>query len=206
MLCPFITSIAMPLEPPMMQVVRSSGIGSGSPLPTGREAVPRADLTDADPLRLLAIRKAAGGFAGTVVYMVKPPYYGYLVWREMRGRLHYRGKALPLKRHHRLFTHPPNDYPDLTLSGGAGVAVLRAARAAADWPFRHPPAIIGLAALAVGWEEKPGFGAEHPVLKLELPLSDMVGMNVKLLSQLAQRLLAPYGNQGIFALKARKRV
>jgi hypothetical protein len=32
----------------------------------------------------------------------------------------------------------PYDYPDLVLSGGAGVAVLRTARAAADRPFRRP--------------------------------------------------------------------
>jgi hypothetical protein len=40
---------------------------------------------------------------------------------------------LALIRHHRLFTHLPYNYPDLTLSGGAGVAALRPARAAADW-------------------------------------------------------------------------
>jgi hypothetical protein len=45
---------------------------------------------------------------------------------------------LALIRHHRLFTHLlPYDYPDLILSGGAGVAVLRTARATADRPFRH---------------------------------------------------------------------
>ena len=47
--------------------------------------------------------------------------------------------ALALIRHQYLFTHLlPYDYPDLTLSGGAGVAVLRTARAAADRPFRRP--------------------------------------------------------------------
>jgi hypothetical protein len=48
------------------------------------------------------------------------------------------GEKLALKRHHRLFIHLlPYDYPDFTLSGGAGVAVLRTARAAADRPFRQ---------------------------------------------------------------------
>jgi hypothetical protein len=48
------------------------------------------------------------------------------------------GEKLALKRHHYLFTHPSYNYPDFTLSGGAGVAVLRTARAAADRPFRRP--------------------------------------------------------------------
>jgi hypothetical protein len=53
--------------------------------------------------------------------------------------LHHRGEKLALTRHHYLFTHLlPYDYPDLTLSGGAGVAVLRTARAAADRPFCCP--------------------------------------------------------------------
>jgi hypothetical protein len=150
-----------------------------------------AGLAGADPLHLYSIREAAGGFAGAVGYMVKPPRHGYCLWRA-HGCLHHPGEALALVRHHRLFTHLlPYDYPDLTLSGGEGLAVLRTV---VDRPFRHPPAIIGLAALALGWEEKSGFGTEHPVLKLGLPLSDLVGMNVELLSQLAQRLLAPYGN------------
>jgi hypothetical protein len=52
---------------------------------------------------------------------------------------HHQSEALALIRHYRLFTHLlPYDYPDLTLSGGAGVAVLRTARAAADRPFRRP--------------------------------------------------------------------
>ena len=43
-----------------------------------------------------------------------------------------------LIRHHYLFTHLlPYDYPDLVLSGGEGVAVLRTARAAADRLFRQ---------------------------------------------------------------------
>jgi hypothetical protein len=47
------------------------------------------------------------------------------------------GEKLALKRYQHLFTHLlPYDYPDLTLSGGAGVAVLRTARATADRPFR----------------------------------------------------------------------
>jgi len=40
---------------------------------------------------------------------------------------------LALKGYHDLYTNlPPYDYPDLTLSGGAGVAVLRTAWAVAD--------------------------------------------------------------------------
>ena len=63
----------------------------------------------------------------------------YCVWQDRYSRLHHQGEALALVRHHRLFTHLlPYDYPDLTLSGEAGVAVLRTARAAADWPFRRP--------------------------------------------------------------------
>jgi hypothetical protein len=96
-------------------------------------------LGGADLLRLLAIREVAGGFAGAVGYMVKPPYHGYSVWQDRSGRFHHRGEKLALKRHYRLFTHLlPYDYPDLTLSGEEGVAVLRTARAAADRPFRCP--------------------------------------------------------------------
>jgi hypothetical protein len=36
-----------------------------------------AGLAGADPLHLLAIREAAGGFAGAVGYLVKPPHHGY---------------------------------------------------------------------------------------------------------------------------------
>jgi hypothetical protein len=98
-----------------------------------------AGLAGADPLHLLAIREAAGGFAGAVGYMVKPPHHGYCVWQDRTGRFHHRGEKLALIRHHRLFTHLlPHDYPDLTLSGGEGVSVLRTARAAADRPFRRP--------------------------------------------------------------------
>jgi hypothetical protein len=79
------------------------------------------------------------GFAGAVGYMVKPPHHGYCVWQDRTGRFHHRGEKLALIRHHRLFTHLlPHDYPDLTLSGGEGVSVLRTARAAADRPFRRP--------------------------------------------------------------------
>ena len=86
---------------------------------------------------LLAIR-AAGGFAGAVGYLVKPPHHSYCLWCA-HGRLHHRGEALALKYHHYLFAHLlPYDYPDFTLSGRAGVAVLRTARAAADRPFRCP--------------------------------------------------------------------
>ena len=71
--------------------------------------------------------------------MVKPPRHGYRLWRDMHGCLHHQGEKLARKRHHRLLTHLlPYDYPDFTLSGGAGVAVLRTARAAADRPFRRP--------------------------------------------------------------------
>jgi hypothetical protein len=98
-----------------------------------------AGLAGADPLRLLAIREAAGGFAGAVGYMVKPPHHGYRLYQDRSGRFHHQREKLALIRHHRLFTHLlPYDYPDLTLSGGAGVAVLRTARAAADRPFRRP--------------------------------------------------------------------
>ena len=96
-------------------------------------------LGGADPLRLLAIREAAGGFAGAVGCMVKPPHHGYCLYQDRSGCLHHRGEKLALKRHYRLFTHLlPYDSPDLTLSGGEGVAVLRTARAAADRPFRRP--------------------------------------------------------------------
>jgi hypothetical protein len=79
-----------------------------------------------------------GGVSG-VSPMVKPPHHGYRLWRDMHGCLHHQGEALALKRHHRLFTHLLSyDYPDLTLSGEAGVAVLRTARAAVDQPFRCP--------------------------------------------------------------------
>jgi hypothetical protein len=55
----------------------------------------------------------------------------------LRVSFRYQSEELALKRHQRLFTHLlPYDYPDLTLSGGAGVVVLRTARAAADRPFR----------------------------------------------------------------------
>jgi hypothetical protein len=82
-----------------------------------------AGLAGADPLRLLAIREAAGGFAGAVGYMVKTPHHGYRLYQDRYGCLHHRGEKLALKRHHRLFTHLlPYDYPDLVLSGGEGVA------------------------------------------------------------------------------------
>jgi hypothetical protein len=71
--------------------------------------------------------------------MVKPPHHGYRLYQDMHGRFHHQGEKLALKHHHYLFTHLlPYDYPDLVLSGGAGVAVLRTARAAADRPFRCP--------------------------------------------------------------------
>jgi hypothetical protein len=66
-------------------------------------------------------------------------YHDHRLWQDRHGCLHHRGEKLALKRHQYLFTHLlPYDYPDLTLSGGAGVAVLRTARAAADRPFRRP--------------------------------------------------------------------
>jgi hypothetical protein len=61
------------------------------------------------------------------------------LYQDRSGRFHHQREKLALIRHHRLFTHLlPYDYPDLVLSGGAGVAVLRTARAAADRPFRLP--------------------------------------------------------------------
>ena len=70
--------------------------------------------------------------------MVKPSHYGYRFWCA-NGAFHHQSEVLALKRHHYLFTHLlPYDYPDFTLSGGAGVAVLRTAWAAADRPFRCP--------------------------------------------------------------------
>src|SRR5687768_12940071 len=48
--------------------------------------------------------------------------------------------------------------------------------------------------------------AEHPsrtVEKLRLPLSDLVGMNVELLSQLGQRLVASDGGQSHLRLESR---
>jgi hypothetical protein len=107
----------------------------------------------ADPLRLLAIR-AADGFAGAVGYLVKPPHHGYSVWQDRSGRFHHRGEALVLKRHHRLFTHLlPYDYPDLTLSwGGRGGVAHGAGGCRSAFPLS--PAVIGLLALAGGWERR----------------------------------------------------
>ena len=48
-----------------------------------------AGLGGADPLRLLAIREAVGGFAGAVGYMVKPPYHGYRLYQDRSGCLHH---------------------------------------------------------------------------------------------------------------------
>jgi hypothetical protein len=108
-------------------------------LPTGREAVPTADLGDAHPLRLLAIREAAGGFVDGAGYMVKPPHHGFRLYQDPGGSFHDKGEALTLKWHHYLFNRLlPYDYPNSTLFGGEGVAVLRTSRAAADRPFRHP--------------------------------------------------------------------
>src|SRR5690242_9867839 len=42
-----------------------------------------------------------------------------------------------------------------------------------------------------------------PVEKLRLPLSDLIGVNVELLSQLGQRLLAPDGGQSHLRLESR---
>jgi hypothetical protein len=104
-----------------------------------RRAALVAGIAGADPIHLRSIKEEAGGFAGAVGYMVKPPHHGYRLWQDAHGRFHHQGEALALQRHHYLFTHLlPYDYPDLTLSGGAGVAVLRTARAAADRPFRRP--------------------------------------------------------------------
>jgi hypothetical protein len=60
-----------------------------------------AGLASADPLRLLAIREAAGGFAGAVGYMVKPPYHDHRLWQDRSGRFHHRGEK-------------PDPYPHFT--------------------------------------------------------------------------------------------
>ena len=74
--------------------------------------------------------------------------------RISHDRFHHQGEKLALKRHHYLFTHLlPYDYPDLFRSGGAGVAVLRTARAAADRPFRCSPDWLGRVPDS-GWEEE----------------------------------------------------
>jgi hypothetical protein len=58
--------------------------------------------------------------------MVKLSHYGYR-FRCAHGCLHHQGEALALKCGHHLRTHLlPYDYPDFSLSGGAGVAVLPA--------------------------------------------------------------------------------
>src|SRR3954467_10187757 len=48
--------------------------------------------------------------------------------------------------------------------------------------------------------EHPG----SPLQELSLPGRDLVGMNVKLLRQLSQRLLAPYGSQGHLCFESRR--
>ena len=67
------------------------GVGIGGKL--SREQPPQPEhptefyalpgLAGADPLRLLAIREAAGDFAGAVGYMVKPPHHGYRLYQDM---------------------------------------------------------------------------------------------------------------------------
>jgi hypothetical protein len=60
---------------------------------------------------------------------------------------------LALNGYHHLYTNlPPYDYPDLYLSSGEGVVVLRTARAA----FSLYPAVIGSVALAGGWGDSRG--------------------------------------------------
>src|SRR3954454_15671392 len=44
----------------------------------------------------------------------------------------------------------------------------------------------------------------RPLQELSLPGRDLVGMNVKLLRQLSQRLLAPYGSQGHLRFESRR--
>src|SRR3954463_15876738 len=49
--------------------------------------------------------------------------------------------------------------------------------------------------------------AEHPsrpLQELSLPGRDLVGMNVKLLRQVGQRLLTPYGSQGHLRFESRR--
>src|SRR4051812_47754722 len=48
--------------------------------------------------------------------------------------------------------------------------------------------------------EHPG----SPLQELSLPGRDLVGMNVKLLRQFGQRLLAPYGSQGHLRFESRR--
>ena len=101
----------------------------------------RAKLTPsmagADPIHLRVVNDAAGGLAGAVSYMVKPPYHGYRLWKKSTQGFGHRREPLPLKVHHYLLTHLfQYEYDQLALSGGKGMAVLRTARAAADRPFR----------------------------------------------------------------------
>jgi hypothetical protein len=108
--------------PDCTTVVR--GLRPVSPVPTRFVCLPSGRRPAGSPVRSAAwssrrITTTTCGRIGTAAYII--------------------GEKLALKRHHRLFTHLlPYDYPDLTLSGGAGVAVLRTARAAADRPFRCP--------------------------------------------------------------------
>jgi hypothetical protein len=69
------------------------------------------------------------------------PRHGYRLEGDRYGRFHHHGEKLALKCDLYSFTHLlPYDYPDLTLFGGAGVAVLRTAWAAAgQYAASGPP-------------------------------------------------------------------
>jgi hypothetical protein len=78
--------------------------------------------TDFSKLYLLAVREAAGGFAGTVGYMVKP-CITVIVYGRICACLYHRGEALALKHG----------------AGGCGSA------------FPSALVVIGLVALVGGW-------------------------------------------------------
>jgi hypothetical protein len=86
--------------------------------------------TDFSKLYLLAVREAAGGFAGTVGYMVKP-CITVIVYGRICACLYHRGEALALKHG----------------AGGCGSA------------FPSTLMVIGLVALVGGWEGEPAGGS-----------------------------------------------
>jgi hypothetical protein len=110
-------------------------------------------LAGADPLRLLAIREAAGGFAGAVGYLVKPPHHGCRLYQDMYGRFHHRGEARAETPP--LLVHPPvlqlSRFHPVQWGGRGGVAHGAGGCRSA---FPLSPAVIGLLALAGGWERR----------------------------------------------------
>jgi hypothetical protein len=80
------------------------------------------------------------GSVSRVSSMVKLSHHCYRFWCA-NGAFHHHNAAMALKGYHYLWTNPPPyDYPDLTLSGGAGAAVLRTAWAAAgQYAASGPP-------------------------------------------------------------------